>query len=231
MRGLRSTIALLVVLVGLGAYIYFVTWKQDGNRGVRRGEGLPSVEADKIEEMTIKSEAATSRPSGRKARAGRSSRRSDRRRRVRRHRGCYRAGQLEIARVIDENPADLTTTASRRRASRSSSRPPTTSGRQAAHRRQDADRRQPLREAERREARVPDSRVPGLLAQQVDLRPARQDGHEVRSRQGRRPRRHRRRQESRVRQEGQRLEDHQPLVARPTSARLKGWSAACRASR
>ena len=28
MRGLRSTIALLVVLIGLGAYIYFVTWKQ-----------------------------------------------------------------------------------------------------------------------------------------------------------------------------------------------------------
>jgi len=28
MRGLRSTMALLVVLLGLGAYIYFVTWKQ-----------------------------------------------------------------------------------------------------------------------------------------------------------------------------------------------------------
>ena len=28
MRGLRSTIALLVVLAGLGAYIYFVTWKK-----------------------------------------------------------------------------------------------------------------------------------------------------------------------------------------------------------
>ena len=27
MRGLRSTIALIVVLAGLGAYIYFVTWK------------------------------------------------------------------------------------------------------------------------------------------------------------------------------------------------------------
>ena len=28
MRGLRSTIALVVVLIGLGAYIYFVTWKR-----------------------------------------------------------------------------------------------------------------------------------------------------------------------------------------------------------
>ena len=27
MRGLRSTIALIVVLAGLGGYIYFVTWK------------------------------------------------------------------------------------------------------------------------------------------------------------------------------------------------------------
>jgi len=28
MKGLKSTIALVVVLAGLGAYIYFVTWKQ-----------------------------------------------------------------------------------------------------------------------------------------------------------------------------------------------------------
>ena len=28
MRGLRSTIAFIVVLAGLGAYIYFVTWKK-----------------------------------------------------------------------------------------------------------------------------------------------------------------------------------------------------------
>ena len=41
MRGLRSTIALLVVLVGLGAYIYFVTWKTAGRRRRRSaGEGV-----------------------------------------------------------------------------------------------------------------------------------------------------------------------------------------------
>jgi hypothetical protein len=28
MRGLRSTGVLLLVLIGLGAYIYFVTWRQ-----------------------------------------------------------------------------------------------------------------------------------------------------------------------------------------------------------
>ena len=32
MRGLRSAIALLVILVGLGAYIYFVAWEDDGTR-------------------------------------------------------------------------------------------------------------------------------------------------------------------------------------------------------
>ena len=33
MRGLRSTLVLLVVLVGLGGYIYFVTWKQPADSG------------------------------------------------------------------------------------------------------------------------------------------------------------------------------------------------------
>ena len=42
MRGLRSTIALLVVLAGLGAYIYFVTWKKPDtdSTGAKAGEGL-----------------------------------------------------------------------------------------------------------------------------------------------------------------------------------------------
>ena len=39
MRGLKSTIALLVVLVGLGAYIYFVASKADdtSSKNERRG--------------------------------------------------------------------------------------------------------------------------------------------------------------------------------------------------
>lgn len=55
MRGLRSTIVLLVVLVGLGAYIYFVTWKlpTDEKKEVKVfGTLLP----DKIEALQIKSE-------------------------------------------------------------------------------------------------------------------------------------------------------------------------------
>ena len=57
MRGLRSTIALLVVLVGLGAYIYFVTWKQDGNSAASDEKRVfQSVESGDIEELTIKAE-------------------------------------------------------------------------------------------------------------------------------------------------------------------------------
>ena len=49
-------IALVVVLAGLGAYIYFVTWKTAGGRrrgGEEAGKGLRRrCEADKIEEIT-----------------------------------------------------------------------------------------------------------------------------------------------------------------------------------
>ncbi len=56
MRGLKSTIALLVVLVGLGAYIYFVASKAEDTSS--KNERLfPGVASDNIEELTIKSEA------------------------------------------------------------------------------------------------------------------------------------------------------------------------------
>ena len=58
MRGLRSTIALFVVLIGLGAYIYFVTWKRpDSSDAASKQEKVfASLEADKIEELKIKAE-------------------------------------------------------------------------------------------------------------------------------------------------------------------------------
>ena len=41
MRGLRTTIGLVVVLGGLLAYIYFVTWKQPEQRGrSKAGQGV-----------------------------------------------------------------------------------------------------------------------------------------------------------------------------------------------
>jgi len=57
MRGLRSTIALTVVLAGLFAYIYFVTWKRPPDTGTKQEKVFASLAADKIDELTVKSES------------------------------------------------------------------------------------------------------------------------------------------------------------------------------
>jgi hypothetical protein len=68
MRGLRSTIGLVVVLAGLGAYIYFVTWKQpDTPVDTKKLDKVFTVTADKIEEVKITSasgEATTLKKDG-----------------------------------------------------------------------------------------------------------------------------------------------------------------------
>src|SRR5262245_62964426 len=56
MRGLRSTIALLVVLIGLGAYIYFVTWKKPAEPASKLEKVFTGIEADKVQEVQVKSE-------------------------------------------------------------------------------------------------------------------------------------------------------------------------------
>jgi Domain of unknown function (DUF4340) len=57
MRGLRSTLALLIVLIGLGGYIYFVTWKQPATSGTGQEKMFPAAVTDKINELTVKSES------------------------------------------------------------------------------------------------------------------------------------------------------------------------------
>jgi hypothetical protein len=59
MRGLWSTIALVVVLAGLGGYIYFVDSKRPAG-GIEEKQKVFSVEADKIEEITLTAENETS---------------------------------------------------------------------------------------------------------------------------------------------------------------------------
>ena len=54
MRGIRSFLVLFAVAAGLGAYLYFVESKRDPSDKERK---VFSVEADKIDEMTIKSES------------------------------------------------------------------------------------------------------------------------------------------------------------------------------
>src|SRR5438105_13546321 len=60
MRGLKSTIALIVVLGGLGAYIYFVTWKQPEGAAdptKKQDKVFAGLDSSKIEEIKVTSAA------------------------------------------------------------------------------------------------------------------------------------------------------------------------------
>jgi Domain of unknown function (DUF4340) len=112
MRGLKTTIALVVVLGGLLGYIYYVTWKQPESGASASDTKLekvfPGLQSDKIDEIHVHSESGDSTvlkkdKEGWKitepvAAAAQESEAS----------GIANAlTQLEIARVIDENPASL----------------------------------------------------------------------------------------------------------------------------
>src|SRR5262249_33181837 len=59
MRGLRSTIALIVVLIGLGAYIYFVTSKKTDTGSTEKPQEklFPAVAAANVTELEVHSES------------------------------------------------------------------------------------------------------------------------------------------------------------------------------
>src|SRR5687767_1343085 len=59
MRGLMSTIALVVILAGLGAYIYFVDSKRPEG-GAAAEQKVFAVERDNIEEITVTADGETS---------------------------------------------------------------------------------------------------------------------------------------------------------------------------
>jgi hypothetical protein len=107
MRGLRSTLALLVVLIGLGVYIrYFLSSGSDESSS-KQEKLFTSFEADKVEELKVKStsgDVTTLKKEGGawkivspvNAAASESE-----------IVGITSAlGQLEITRVVEENPAD-----------------------------------------------------------------------------------------------------------------------------
>ena len=60
MRGLRSFVVLLVILIGLGAYLYFVESRRTPGDDAEKREKVFTVEADAIDEVTITSEAGES---------------------------------------------------------------------------------------------------------------------------------------------------------------------------
>lgn len=108
MRGLRSFLGLLVVLIALGAYLYFVESKRTPGDSEDAKEKVFAVEADKIDEVTIKSasgERTTLRKTGSDwqivapiAAAPDAAEVSG---------VTSNLSTLEIQRVIDENAADL----------------------------------------------------------------------------------------------------------------------------
>jgi Domain of unknown function (DUF4340) len=109
MRGLKTTVGLLVVLGGLFAYIYFVTWKQPAeDTSSKLQKVFAGLQSDKIDEIHVHSESGEStvlkkdkdgwkitEPLQASAQDSEAS-------------GIASAlSQLEMARVVDENPASL----------------------------------------------------------------------------------------------------------------------------
>lgn len=108
MRGLRSTIALILVLGGLGAYIYFVTWKKAPETTSTQEKVFAGFDAGKIDELKVTSDKGDVTT-------------------LKKENGAWQLvapvtakaddtevsavtsalGQLEVVRVVDENPADL----------------------------------------------------------------------------------------------------------------------------
>lgn len=108
MRGLKSTIALLVVLIGLVAYIYFVDSKKPASDAAETKAKAFTVDADQIEEIQIKPASGEAsrvqktngtwqlvEPEKADADQGQVSN------------AATSLASLEINRVVDDNPSDL----------------------------------------------------------------------------------------------------------------------------
>src|SRR5580765_8085695 len=109
MRGLKTTLGLLIVLGGLFAYIYFVTWKQPAEDSASKLEKVfAGLQSDKIDEIRVHAESGDSttlkkEKDGWKITAPMSTAAQESE-----ANGIASAlSQLEDARVIDENPSNL----------------------------------------------------------------------------------------------------------------------------
>ncbi|MGE3512685.1 MAG: DUF4340 domain-containing protein, partial [Vicinamibacterales bacterium] len=57
MRGMKSTIALAVVLLALGGYIYYDSTREGTDSGTGQEKVFPAAKSDQIEEITVKNDA------------------------------------------------------------------------------------------------------------------------------------------------------------------------------
>ena len=113
MRGLKPTIALVVVLAGLGAYIYFVTAKlpEGGAPGAdakKLDKVFAALQPDKIDEIKVSTASGDATTLKKDGAAWKITQPSELPASVPEVSGLTSAlGQLEITRIIDENPASL----------------------------------------------------------------------------------------------------------------------------
>jgi hypothetical protein len=112
MRGLKSTLALIVVLAGLGAYIYFVTSKQPEGGATpddaKKEKVFASLQADKINEVkvaTASGDATTLKKDGTAWKITQPSEMAASESEVASLTSAL--GSVEVTRVIDEKPANL----------------------------------------------------------------------------------------------------------------------------
>ena len=107
MRGLRSFIALLAILIALGAYLYFVESKREPESADGKDKVF-SVEADAIDELTVKAESGeqtTLKKTGTDWQIVQPSTLEPDSAEV--SGIATNLATLELQRVIDENPSDL----------------------------------------------------------------------------------------------------------------------------
>jgi len=108
MRGLKSTIALFALLIGLGSYIYFVSWKKADSTLTKKDTVFAGLETGQIEELTVTStrgEVTALKKSGDKWQIIKpvETPAADSDVAV----VTSAIGQMEINRVVEEKPADL----------------------------------------------------------------------------------------------------------------------------
>src|SRR3954453_15661655 len=113
MRGLKSTIALVVVLAGLGAYIYFVVAKMPEGGApaadARKQEKVfATVQADKIDEVKVSTAAGDTTTLKKDGTAWKITQPAEMAASESEGSQLTSAlGQVDITRVIDENPSNL----------------------------------------------------------------------------------------------------------------------------
>jgi hypothetical protein len=113
MRGLKSTLALIVVLGGLGAYIYFVTSKvPEGGSGAdaakKQEKVFAALQPDTIDEVKVSTSAGDATTLKKEGGAWKITQPMDAQASDSEVSGLTSAlGSVEIVRVIDENPASL----------------------------------------------------------------------------------------------------------------------------